>query len=117
MPVFVDLECVQCGDQQLDQWSTEVGTLCPCGGIWERLWTFTRGPSPGALPDEKCVVYVSEKEGKVQYPGRNDEPVPVRLLQRGYERMEISPAQMGSFERRHGVMNERRHYDRNGRND
>ena len=86
---------------------------CPHGS-----GSFTQGPAPGAHSSEKCVVYMSPQEGgKIQYPGSNNAPMPERLRKRGYERLEISPSQLGSFEKRHGVMNERRHYDRNGKTD
>lgn len=76
------------------------------------------GPSPGGHPSENAVVYVSAQEGgKVQYPGRTDTPIPERLRKRGYEKVTIAPRDMGSFEKRYGVMNERRHYDRNGKTD
>ena len=74
---------------------------------------YIQGPAPGAHESEKCVVYVSAKEGgKVQYAARADVPVPERLQKRGYERVEISPSQMGSFEKKHGVANERRHFNK-----
>ena len=73
-------------------------------------------PSPGGNSEENCTVFVSAKEGgKIQYPGRNDAPLPERLRRRGYERVTIAPRDMGAFEKRHGVTNERRHWDRNGR--
>lgn len=116
MPVYVDLECDKCGGILEDQWSSLVDSTHACGGKLIRLYTVTRGPTPGGHSSEKVVVYQSAQEGgKIQYPGRNDVPIPERLRKRGYERVEISPAQLGSFERKHGVMNERRHYDRNGR--
>lgn len=121
MPVYVDLECTHCQEHLDDQWSSMVGTVhleCDNGGVWSRVYTLTRGPAPGAHPSEKAIVYVSAKEGgRVQYPGRADQPMPDRLKARGYERVEISPPQMGAFEKKHRVMNERRHFDRNGKTD
>jgi hypothetical protein len=117
MAVYVDAVCTSCAQVLHDQWSDLLDTThgFGCTGTWERLWTLTVAPSPGAHPSEKCFVYVSENENKVQYPGRNDVPVPSRLVARGYVKQEITPSQLGSFERRHGVANERRHFDRNGR--
>lgn len=61
-------------------------------------------------------MYQSAKEGgKIQYPGRTDVPVPSRLRARGYEKVKINVRDLASFERKHGVANERRHFDRNGR--
>ncbi len=118
MAVFVDLICSVCEARLLDQWSTLIGTphIGGCQGQWERNYTLTRAPNPGAHPSEKCIVYVSEQEGgKIQYPGRNDAPMPERLRKRGYQKVEVTPSQLGSFERKYNVVNERRHFDRNGR--
>ena len=107
MPVYD--KCEACGKfVGISEWP-----FCPHGhGV------FTQGPSPGSHSSEKSVVYVSAQEGgKVQYPGQKDAPMPERLRKRGYERVEISPSQMKQFEKRHGVMNELRHYDRNGKTD
>jgi hypothetical protein len=91
---------------------------CEKGGIWEKVWTFTKTVSPGTHGSEKVVVFESAQEGgHIQYPGRNDIPVPERLRNRGYVRRELNVRDLASFEKKHGVVNERRHYDRNGRND
>src|SRR5262245_18911847 len=119
MAVYVDLYCDQCGQRLIDQWSTLISKPhpgCKKKGVWQRLWTMTTAPSPGAHPSEKCVVYVSEKEGgKVQLAGCNDVPGPDRLCKRGYEHVETPVSQTASFERKHNVVNERRHFDRNGK--
>lgn len=116
MAVYVDLECNLCGAQRFDQWSDQVGTTCTCSGVLERLYTLTRGPAPGTHASEKVVLYKSDREGgKIQYPGRGDVPVPKRLRQRGYEKIELNVRDLGAFERKHGVANERRHFDRNGK--
>lgn len=117
MPVYVDLECAKCATRLEDQWSSLDGTAHDgCGGTLERVYTLTPAPAPGTHMSERCVVYVSQKEGgKIQYPANNTQPVPSRLAARGYERVEIHAHQMGAFEKKHGVKNERRHWDRNGR--
>lgn len=121
MAVYVDLECSQCGTRLDDQWSSKIGTPHndgenPCEGMWERVYTLTPAPAPGTHMSERCVVYVSEREGgKVQYPANNTQPVPARLAARGYERVEIHAHQMGAFEKKYNVKNESRHWDRNGR--
>lgn len=118
MAVYVDLICSKCGLVQMDQWSDDIGELHitstdedSCDGEWERLWTLSPGLAPGTHPSEKVVVYESQAEGKVQYPGRSDVPVPERLLARGYERKELNVRDLAAFERKHGVANERRHYN------
>lgn len=118
MPVYVDIECNQCGTELHDVWSTMVDTPCSCGGTWTRIWTFTRGVDPGTHPSEKVVVYESAMEGgHIQYPGRTDSDVPQRLKDRGYVRRELNVRDLAAFEKKHHVINERRHFDRNGRND
>lgn len=122
MPVYVDLECGKCGKRLDDQWSSLIGTPHvtsveddSCDGVWERVYTLTPAPAPGTHESERCVVYISEREGgKVQYPANNSQPVPARLVARGYERVEVHVPQMGAFEKKYGVKNERRHWDRNG---
>ena len=118
MPVYVDVRCSKCETLFEDVWSTEDGSPCICGGTKERVWTLTRSVSPGTHASEKVVVFESAQEGgHIQYPGRNDIPVPERLRSRGYVRRELNVRDLASFEKRHGVMNERRHFDRNGRTD
>lgn len=113
MSVIIDAICSKCDSQFIDVTSDCINTKCTCGGLLERLWTLTPAPAPNCHPSERCVVYLSDKEkGRVQYPGRNDVPVPDRLIKRGYRKVEMNPNQLGAFERKHGVVNERRNYDR-----
>jgi len=120
MAVQVDLVCSKCEAELYDQWSDQIGMAHRssigdgdiCTGLWERLWTLTRGSDPMCHPSERCVVYISEHEGgKVQYPGNNNAPIPDRLVKRGYQKMEMSPRQVAQFERKHGVVNERLNYN------
>jgi len=117
MAVLVDLVCDRSDHIFEDRWSTDIGSCCSkCDGILERLWTLTPAPDPGTHISEKVIVYESLKEGgKIQYPGVGSAPVPARLRARGYEKRELNVRDLASFERKHNVMNERRHYDRNGR--
>lgn len=119
MAVCIDLVCLKCDREVIDGSSDDVGKKCPqkrCRGALTQLWRLTPSIAPGVHPSEACVVYMSQAEGgKIQYPGRNDAPVPARLVARGYERVVLGPREMGAFERKNGVMNERRHFDRNGR--
>jgi len=87
-----------------------------CGGELVIFWN-TSVRRPAALPmSDTTVVYYSEKEKQYQYPGRNDVPVPERLRKRGYEKVYLrSDAEVGRFEKQQNVVNERRHWDRNGR--
>jgi hypothetical protein len=113
MAVLIDVECNSCGTIREDVWSTEEGKACVCGGMWVYHWSLTRGLDPGTHPSDKVVLYQSAKEGgNVQYPGRNDVPVPERLRRRGYERIELNVRDLPAFEKRHGVANERRHFNK-----
>ena len=116
MAVLIDAICSKCEKIQIDVWSNILDSKHSCGGKWERHWTFTDRVQPMCHESERCIVYISEKEGgKIQYPGRADVPVPGRLKRRGYERVELNVRDLASFERKHNVMNERRHFDRNGK--
>ena len=118
MAVIMDLECSRCGEIQRDVLSTTLDSKhAYCDGIWKWLPSFSsRQIDPMIHISERAVVYVSDQEGgKIQYPGRNDVPVPERLRRRGYVKKEMGPHELKAFERSHGVINERLHYDRNGR--
>ena len=114
MAVIVDLICNKCEAIYIDRWSSDIGINChQCiGGTVERLWTITRGIDPGTHPSERVVVYESESEGKIQYPGRSDVPIPDRLRRRGYVRRELNVRDLAAFERKHNVANERRHFNK-----
>ena len=112
MAVLVDVICNQCQTIQYDKWSTIIdGCHENCGGLWERYWTLTKAPAPGTHASEKVVVYESLKEKNVQFPGRNDVPVPERLRARGYERKELNVTELARFEKKYKVANERRHFN------
>jgi hypothetical protein len=83
-----------------------------CGGFLEVTYRM-RKPRPAQLPEaESVALYYSEKEKQVQYPGRNDQPVPERLRARGYEKVWLRSDQaIGKFEKEHQVVNERRHFN------
>src|SRR5215471_142028 len=117
MAVLVDLVCNRSDHMFEDRWSTDIGSCCPkCEGTLERLWTLTPAPDPGTHYSERVTVYESLKEGgKIQYLGDGRVPIPQRLVDRGYEKRELNVRDLAAFERKHNVMNERRHYDRNGR--
>jgi len=117
MAVLIGAVCSRCGEVAIDVWSTILDSKHSyCDGTWERYWTITDRVSPMCHESERCVVYVSAREGgKIQYPGRGDVPVPARLRKRDYERVEMGPRELRSFEKRHSLVNERTNYDRNGR--
>ena len=118
MAVLFDLICAKCGEVLRDQPSSDEGKLhCRRGGFLEILWN-TRAGQANPSDAEKCVVYVSDKEGgAVQYPHRNDKPVPEYLAKRGYERREILPREMSQFERRHNVQHSASNYDKGSGNE
>ena len=91
--------------------------VCPCGGNRDITYAHWRKDlEPNTHPSERVVLYQSAKEGgAIQYPGRSDVPVPERLRARGYEKVELNVRDLASFEKKHHVMNERRHFDRNGK--
>jgi len=61
--------------------------------------------------DAESVVVFRKPDGSIDYPARNDKPTPA-----GYERIVMrSDREVARFERDHGVVNHRRHYDSNGR--
>ena len=116
MAVLLDLQCSRCGEILTDQWSTRQGGRHCAGGRLEWLPSKTRTGSPYCSEREKAVVFVSEKEGgKIAYPARNDSAIPKHLRGRGYERVQVTPDQMGAFEKKHKVISQIRHFDRNGR--
>lgn len=98
--------CDSCGkDLVIGEWP-----FCPHGMPHAAL-------DPNTHTSERIVVFESALEGRVQYPGRNDTQVPIRLLKRGYTRRELNVRELAAFEKKHRVMNERRHFDGHGKYD
>jgi len=61
-------------------------------------------------PSESIVVY-RKPDGRIKYVGRNDLPTPA-----GHTRIELrNDHEVAKFERQHNVVNEKRHFDSNGR--
>lgn len=120
MAVIHDMYCpnADCNVEFYNRLSTEHGTVCPAckSGLLDYLWT-TNTTRPAAVHErERAVLYYSEKEGKFQYPGRNDRPVPKRLVARGYRKVDMtSAAMLQRHEKQHGVASHVLNYDRNGR--
>lgn len=73
----------------------------------------SRSHTASVHSSEAAVVWVSEREGKVQYPPRNDIPIPDRLQSRGYVRQELKSLQsLHTHEKKHKVLSERAWMDR-----
>ena len=85
---------------------------CDCGAKAERVWI---GKQHATAFDrtETTVVWKNPRTGKIEYPGRNDIPVPARLAAMGFERHELrSLKAVENFEQANGVRNERAWFDR-----
>lgn len=111
-----DVGCRQCGkvtyDLLFSSWDAPV-PACACGGERDKL-IGTRQRSGQWHASERVVVYRGPG-GDVKYPGRNDQPMPQRYRQQGYERVEMaSLATVTAHEKSTGTMCEALHYDRNG---
>lgn len=87
---------------------------CDCHGILEPYYAdWSKGLDPNTHPSERVTIYRSLREGgAIQYPGRGDVPVPERLRQRGYEKVELNVRDLARFEKDNHVVNERRHFDK-----
>lgn len=71
---------------------------------------------PVAHEKERAVVWRDPRTGTVAYPARNDSPMPQRYREAGYERHELGTLrELDRFERANNVVNEKGHYDSNGR--
>lgn len=112
-PRMLDYDCHVCGHQIRDQLFMEVPDVYPCpqcGAAMDRAWYVLRRQSTQWSDADSVVVY-KDASGQIRYPGRNDQPTPA-----GYERVQLrSLREVDKFEREHNVVNERMHFDRNGR--
>ena len=78
--------------------------------IW---WRTEHQRNAQVRQSERAVIYVSDKERKIQYPGRADRPLPKRLEARGYRRVELTSAhQLHQLERKEKVVSHILNYDR-----
>lgn len=93
----------------------ELNSYPSCHGAMEIL--YRKSPIAGTWSEkDKVVVYENPQTGEIAYPGRNDVPMPDRYAKRGFEPKELrSLAQVTAFEKKHKVVNEAMHFDRNGR--
>ena len=107
----------KCAAEFKNQLSTCLGAQCPeCRkGRLNYLWVSALKRDANVHPSERAVIYYSKKEGKFQYPGRNNRPMPKRLQSRGYERVEFNSAHdLARHERKNNVASHVLNYDRNG---
>jgi hypothetical protein len=113
----IDWNCHACGAYIWDALADEQAERrCHCGKSMEQVWWKTRQRS-GSWDDGSAVmVHVSNDpdcpaDRRVRYPGRHD-----AVLKPGYERVYLRDLpSVNKFEREHKVMNQRFHYDSNGR--
>ena len=120
MPVLHNMICSACGLVQMDIPLASEGKKCRgCKkGIMEILWQTHYQRDAAVHSKERSVVWFSPKEGKHQFPGRNDAPIPTRLQRRGYERKELTSLRhIEQFEKQAKVASEVAWFDRgSGRN-
>lgn len=77
------------------------------------LWTSPESRPANVHASERAVVFISDRERKVQYPMSNSTPMPKRLQQRGYRRLELNSASdLRKLERQEGVASHALNYDR-----
>ena len=119
MAALHDMACGQCGAVQANAPLNVDGKHCSaCGkGLMEILWRTSSRRDAAVHSSERSVVWYSPKEGKHQFPGRNDEPMPDRLRKRGYERKELpSLRSIEQFEKQANVASEVAWFDRGSGN-
>ncbi len=85
----------------------KTGVKCGYHGDWMGKTAQTGLPWH---PSESIVAY-RKPDGRISYPGRNDRPTPP-----GHERIVMrNDHEVAKFERDNHVINEKRHFDSNGR--
>jgi len=98
--------CLECGHE------IEFGQFpfCPHQEVHGNL-------SPlGMHHSEVTVVYEHPGTGKIRYPGRADKPMPERYAKQGYVKRELRTLrEVDRFSKQHNVVNERAHFDSNGK--
>lgn len=99
------VECSKCHEVIEDHFCSPWPSHLPhgCGGELEILWTPSHRFDASAHPWERTVVYISP-DGKVSYPPRNDQEMPKRYRDAGYQRVEFEHArEVEKFEKAHNV--------------
>jgi len=84
----------------------------PCAGMGHTVGPFFTG-SAAPHTSEKTYVDVNPLTGHQRIPGRTDRPINAKLAAAGYERKEISLAQVRGLEKK-GLVSEKLNYNSNG---
>ena len=114
MPALHNMTCSACGLAQVDVPVSAEGKRCRgCHkGRMEILWSTHYQRDAAVHSKERTALFYSAKEKKFSYPGRNDQPVPDRLVKRGYERVEFSSLRsIEQHERQTGTRSEKAWFD------
>lgn len=114
MPRY-DFFCEQCGEVFECFKTAELGATATCSTCEreaQRVW-MGKQHATAFHKTETTVVWRNPQTGKIEYPGRNDIPVPPRLAAMGFERHELrSLKEVERFEKHNGVRNERAWFDK-----
>ena len=113
MPALHDMTCARCGAVETDATLERDGKPCPCGGFMEILWRTHYQRDAAVHSKERTVLLYSRKEKKFQYPSENNQPVPERLVKRGYERVEFNSLRsLEQHGKQTGAISERAWFDK-----
>ena len=112
-------KCSQCGDifEEYTTVNLETDRLnpvpCKCGGTTQIHWVKSGSVAINTIhPKDRTVVFRNPQTGNWTAPDRNDRPMPDRLRQRGYERVELtSLREVEKFEAQTKFRCEKAHYD------
>ena len=103
----------------------EGSTPCPDCGLYLYVGDWPWCPHEAIRPShhsvhasQRAVVFEHPVTGEVRYPGRNDIPIPQRYADEGFVRKEFPTlASLQSFERSHGVLNDKAHFNEGNSSD
>lgn len=112
---FHDMECTACGQVALGVPLRMENGRCPTckGGRLIILWTGYPKQDAAVHKSERTTLYYSYKERKWQYPATNNQPIPDRLVKRGYERVEFpSLRSLEQHGKQTGAISERAWFDK-----
>jgi len=110
--VVHDMICDRCGEIVYDLPLSKEGAKCVCLGRMEIYWHQRPRNAVAFSAEETTVVYEHPVTGEVRYPARNDQPMPERYRQQGFEQRELrSLREVDRFSKEHGMINERAHYN------
>ena len=107
--ILHDVRCSACGYEIVDfpfDHIPDAIRCIDCGGDVEIIYRLRSRDAQWG--DRSACIVFRERNGKIRYPARNDQPTP-----HDCERIELrSLAAVGRFERDHNVTNEAMHYDK-----